>query len=114
MRGDPIAAAISSRLHSRCSASKRFSIASALARALAMLNLFDAEHREWSLDEMAAAIGSPRMTAYRSARTLQSAVYLVSDAVTGSHWLVWQCVPCLLYTSPSPRDGLLSRMPSSA
>ena len=25
----------------------------------------------------------------------------------------WLC-PCLLYTSPSPRDGLLSRMPSSA
>ena len=23
-------------------------------------------------------------------------------------------VSCLLYTSPSPRDGLLSRMPSSA
>ena len=34
-------------------------------------------------------------------------------AVTGEgtleqHWI------CLLYTSPSPRDGLLSRMPSSA
>ena len=27
------------------------------------------------------------------------------------HGLVY---PCLLYTSPSPRDGLLSRMPSSA
>ena len=32
---------------------------------------------------------------------------------------VWDAVaaesePCLLYTSPSPRDGLLSRMPSSA
>ena len=27
-----------------------------------------------------------------------------------SYW----CFPCLLYTSPSPRDGLLSRMPSSA
>ena len=26
---------------------------------------------------------------------------------------VWG-VACLLYTSPSPRDGLLSRMPSSA
>ena len=28
----------------------------------------------------------------------------------------WRKVPygCLLYTSPSPRDGLLSRMPSSA
>ena len=25
-----------------------------------------------------------------------------------------QCKTCLLYTSPSPRDGLLSRMPSSA
>ena len=28
---------------------------------------------------------------------------------TGQMWL-----DCLLYTSPSPRDGLLSRMPSSA
>ena len=26
----------------------------------------------------------------------------------------WEVKPCLLYTSPSPRDGLLSRMPSSA
>ena len=25
-----------------------------------------------------------------------------------------RCNFCLLYTSPSPRDGLLSRMPSSA
>ena len=29
------------------------------------------------------------------------------DCIAASH-------PCLLYTSPSPRDGLLSRMPSSA
>ena len=28
--------------------------------------------------------------------------------------LVARMPPCLLYTSPSPRDGLLSRMPSSA
>ena len=26
----------------------------------------------------------------------------------------WRYRSCLLYTSPSPRDGLLSRMPSSA
>ena len=26
----------------------------------------------------------------------------------------WRHYDCLLYTSPSPRDGLLSRMPSSA
>ena len=28
--------------------------------------------------------------------------------------LVVRSMGCLLYTSPSPRDGLLSRMPSSA
>ena len=31
-----------------------------------------------------------------------------ADGATPLHWA------CLLYTSPSPRDGLLSRMPSSA
>ena len=34
------------------------------------------------------------------------------------HWRSWALLlplcSCLLYTSPSPRDGLLSRMPSSA
>ena len=29
-------------------------------------------------------------------------------------WLTEHHFTCLLYTSPSPRDGLLSRMPSSA
>ena len=28
--------------------------------------------------------------------------------------IIGLCYACLLYTSPSPRDGLLSRMPSSA
>ena len=31
-----------------------------------------------------------------------------------SHNNYWKSNTCLLYTSPSPRDGLLSRMPSSA
>mgnify|MGYP003311241797 CR=1 FL=1 len=30
------------------------------------------------------------------------------------YWVIKRRVVCLLYTSPSPRDGLLSRMPSSA
>ena len=43
--------------------------------------------------------------------------------VGGDYWSVWpsyllsmvdDSIICLLYTSPSPRDGLLSRMPSSA
>ena len=29
-------------------------------------------------------------------------------------WAEFEYEGCLLYTSPSPRDGLLSRMPSSA
>ena len=46
-------------------------------------------------------------------------VLLERDQLTsGTTWhaagLVSQLGPCLLYTSPSPRDGLLSRMPSSA
>src|SRR5665647_737641 len=32
----------------------------------------------------------------------------------GKHWFMVSADACLLYTSPSPRDGLLSRMPSSA
>ena len=31
----------------------------------------------------------------------------------GNKWF-YAFITCLLYTSPSPRDGLLSRMPSSA
>ena len=30
------------------------------------------------------------------------------------HWYVGEGMDCLLYTSPSPRDCRLSRMPSSA
>ena len=29
-------------------------------------------------------------------------------------WVEWRNGRCLLYTSPSPRDATLSRMPSSA
>ena len=38
-----------------------------------------------------------------------------SDPVLAAVWVPWsRFSACLLYTSPSPRDGLLSRMPSSA
>ena len=44
------------------------------------------------------------------------------DFYRPSHEMIYEAIidlygrgePCLLYTSPSPRDGLLSRMPSSA
>ena len=39
---------------------------------------------------------------------------LVSKASKNSRSVNDYIITCLLYTSPSPRDGLLSRMPSSA
>ena len=47
-----------------------------------------------------------------SLTTSQSAADLVSEAVAGN--LYFNVNTCLLYTSPSPRDATLSRMPSSA
>ena len=48
-----------------------------------------------------------------------SRYYLRVGELNGGHpvhipVMVARGTPCLLYTSPSPRDGLLSRMPSSA
>ena len=40
--------------------------------------------------------------------------YVEYDVVANSKDEAESAVSCLLYTSPSPRDGLLSRMPSSA
>ena len=37
-----------------------------------------------------------------------------AEKVVGNAFTMLLCTGCLLYTSPSPRDGLLSRMPSSA
>jgi len=39
--------------------------------------------------------------------------HLVPKNNSGKSWIV-EHVPCLLYTSPSPRDRTRSRMPSSA
>ena len=39
------------------------------------------------------------------------APFMVMLALTG---IIYLFKPCLLYTSPSPRDATLSRMPSSA
>ena len=50
------------------------------------------------------------------AGSLKEVEYLTSDATGGgqSFSTVQPYVTCLLYTSPSPRDATLSRMPSSA
>ena len=43
--------------------------------------------------------------------------FMVGLAIPPTRWFMEKVVlpkPCLLYTSPSPRDATLSRMPSSA
>ena len=47
---------------------------------------------------------------YRAQASGRSALAFERGGDVGGTWY-WNC---LLYTSPSPRDGLLSRMPSSA
>ena len=39
--------------------------------------------------------------------------YIIDRNINYTNFCTEYCT-CLLYTSPSPRDGLLSRMPSSA
>ena len=48
--------------------------------------------------------------------TAQQVEAIVQDAMTTAREAAQRALAqyCLLYTSPSPRDGLLSRMPSSA
>jgi DNA-binding IclR family transcriptional regulator len=67
----------------------------ALSKGLTVLGLFDAENREWTLDEIAERAGLPRMTAYRMIRTMESAGYLVRDSVTSRYHLG----PALLATT---------------
>jgi IclR family transcriptional regulator, KDG regulon repressor len=50
-----------------------------LAKGLRVLDLFDEQHREWTLDQVAEASGLPRATAHRMLRTLQDARYVVLD-----------------------------------
>jgi DNA-binding IclR family transcriptional regulator len=59
----------------------------ALTRGLSILSLFDVDHRQWTIDEMAEQTGLVRMTVYRMARTLESMNFLVRDPVTSRYRL---------------------------
>ena len=55
---------------------------------------------------------------YRAGQSPDTGVYPTAEQVEEDLRILvqrWRYIRlCLLYTSPSPRDGLLSRMPSSA
>ena len=53
-------------------------------------------------------------TANKDLPTAVLAISVVFVVILAAVVLTFQILICLLYTSPSPRDGLLSRMPSSA
>ena len=57
-----------------------------------------------------------RVTRYPTRSTEKTDPNRIRDVQLGERWMDAMSVDysCLLYTSPSPRDGLLSRMPSSA
>ena len=70
----------------------------ALARGLSILSLFDVDHREWTIDEIAEKTGLLRMTAYRMVRTLEAASFLVRDRAT-NHYHVGPAALALSYVS---------------
>ena len=71
-----------------------------------MINFQDLDHLD------GVAISSISANLYNSSRDDLVMFYFREGANFASVYT--QSKICLLYTSPSPRDGLLSRMPSSA
>jgi IclR family transcriptional regulator, KDG regulon repressor len=76
-------------------------------KGLRVLGLFDADRPEWTIMEVAAAAGIPKATAYRLARTMEAADYLVLDPLTGRYHLGPAAV-ALTYLSSSYSE--LARM----
>ena len=66
--------------------------------------------RRWHAATIKQAIADPALNSLSEtpADAVDDAMMAVPDRLRRHGWR------CLLYTSPSPRDGLLSRMPSSA
>ena len=76
----------------------------------ALLLVLPADHHVKDPAAFRAAVERARAPA--QAGKLMTFGVLPSRPETGYGYV--RCGDCLLYTSPSPRDGLLSRMPSSA
>ena len=77
---------------------------------LVRLNVFSAEENDM-LRRVAEDVVDQKRP-YPSTHVDQNA--LVRDGKAAQQGIYAMHKICLLYTSPSPRDGLLSRMPSSA
>ena len=68
----------------------------------------------WGSSGTAGFRGSRKSTAFAAQRAGEDAAKKAMDQGMRQVDVYVRGPGCLLYTSPSPRDGLLSRMPSSA
>ena len=74
-------------------------------------------YASWVLSAVSALVALvPFVYIWKILRDVLNAAPDYAQAVNIPHygWMAVLFAVCLLYTSPSPRDGLLSRMPSSA
>ena len=61
-----------------------------------------------------AGPGDPKLITLRAVELLKEADVVLYDRLVSKKIISMIPKRCLLYTSPSPRDATLSRMPSSA
>ena len=66
------------------------------------------------LEEQSSTLATQIQTLETQLKQAQNSYLKVMGAQEIVAIQIKEATPCLLYTSPSPRDGLLSRMPSSA
>ena len=91
-----------------------------------MLDRFDITEKDktnsWEIKQVLADYATKQMNTYIPESDIKDEIlytYPIPDNIKNKKeidksLLLEQRSNCLLYTSPSPRDGLLSRMPSSA
>ena len=79
--------------------------------------MFDEKNQEQVVEETLEASevqNVEKASAKEASTTMADNVAEIADYLNPELFNDVKTLSCLLYTSPSPRDGLLSRMPSSA
>ena len=72
------------------------------------------ELKELGVEELKAKLAEQRQELFNLRFQHTTAQLEKTSSIPAARKNIARILTCLLYTSPSPRDGLLSRMPSSA